>query len=306
VLGYVTINSITTSNEEKMSMVTRTIFIAVLLILPFFSPAYPASSDRIEPIAQVYEVQGKATVKNSADGNIREVQKGCLLGRDDSLTLDRNASIALYFKSGGRKELQAKDTQVLYKVADILPKAEAYGQNVPLFGATRRIDIPQSPVQAAGFFYPQEAVSVDSAPLIEFILFNGSGEEVVLDGALVQIAKGSVVLDSKRFNSLEYGAPYAYQPPKLNGQTEYSVEIRYELQKTLGNVVTISFPLYIAGTSDTASVSRYAPFSDSVYRSFESTTTDYKGRKRTITVLKQLARRNGSPAPVIVVELFIL
>jgi len=229
-----------------------------------------------------------------------------LLGRDDSLILERNASIALYFKSGGRKEITAKDTQALYKVADILPKAEAYGQNVPLFGATRRIDIPQAPVQPSGFFYPQEAISVDSAPLIEFTLFNGSGEEIILDGALVQIAKGSVVLDSKRFNSLEYGSVYAYQSPKLSAQTEYSVEIRYELQKALGNVVTVSFPLYIAGTSDAASVSKYAPFSDPVYRSFESTSTDYKGKKRAITVLKQLARRSGLPAPVIAVELFIL
>ncbi|MFA6217852.1 MAG: hypothetical protein WDL87_09415 [Candidatus Omnitrophota bacterium] len=289
-----------------MSILTRAILLNVLLIFPVFSPAYPASSDSQEPIAQVYEVQGKATVKNSADGIIREVRKGCLLGVDDSLTLDRNALIALYFKNGGKKEVRAKDTQVLHKVSDLLPKAEAYGQSVPLFGATRGINIPEAVSQTAGFFYPQEAIILDSPPLIEFTLFNGPGEEVVLGGALVQIAKGGVVFDSKKFNSLEYGSVYAYQSPKLNVQTEYSVEIRYELQKALGSVMTISFPLYIAGTSDTASGSKYSPFSDSVYRSFESSSTDYKGKKRAITALKQLVRRSGSPVPVIVIELFIL
>jgi hypothetical protein len=283
-----------------MSILTRTILTNVLLIFAVFATAYPASFDKTEPIAQVYEVQGKATVKSSADGNIMEVKKGCLLGRDDSLTLDRNASIALYFKNGGRK-----DTQSLYKVADLLPKVEAYGQSVPLFGATRGIDIPEAASHAAGFFYPQEAIILDSPPLIEFTLFNGSGEVVALGGATVQIVKNSVVLDSKKFNSLEYGSPYVYQSPKLNGQTEYSVELSLELQKTLGNVVAISFPLYIAGISDTALVSKYAPFSDSVYRSFESTSAEYKGKKYTMSLIKQLAIRDESRQPVILIEFFI-
>jgi len=288
-----------------MSILTRTILTNVLLIFLVFATACPASFDKTEPIAQVYEVQGKATVKSSADGNIMEVKKGCLLGRDDSLTLDRDASIALYFKNGGRKEIQAKDTQSLYKVADLLPKAEAYGRSVPLFGATRGIDIPEAASHAAGFFYPQEAIILDSPPLIEFTLFNGSGEVVALGGATVQIVKNSVVLDSKKFNSLEYGSPYVYQPPKLNGQTEYSVELSLELQKTLGNVVAISFPLYIVGISDTALVSKYAPFSDSVYRSFESTSAEYKGKKHTMSLIKQLVIRGESRQPVILIEFFI-
>lgn len=289
-----------------MPILTRTILTNVLFIVPVFATAYPASFDKTEPIAQVYEVRGKAAVKSSADGSIMEVKKGCFLGRDDSLTLDENASIALYFKNGGKKEIQAKNTQALYKVADLMPKAEAYGgQSVPLFGATRGSGIPHAASHLSGFFYPQEAIILDSPPLIEVTLFNGPGEEVVFGGALVQIIKNSVVLDSKKFNSLEYGSPYVYQPPKLDGQTEYSVELKLELQKTPGNVVVISFPLYIAGISDTALVSKYALFSDSVYRSVESTTIDYKGRKRTITLIKQLARRGGSPTPVIVIELFI-
>lgn len=288
-----------------MSILARTILTSGLFILPFFATAYPASFDKTEPIAQVYEVQGKATVNSAADGNIIEVKKGCLLGLDDSLTLDNNASISMYFKNGGRKKIQAKDTQALYKVADLLPKVEAYSQSVPLFGATRGIDIPEAASHSAGFFYPQEAVILDSPPLIEFTLFNGSGEEAALGGAKAQILKNSVILDSKKFNSLEYGSPYVYQAPKLDGQTEYSVELRLEFQKGLGNVVVISFPLYIAGISDKVLVSKYAPFSDSVYRSFESASMDYKGKKRTITLIKQLARVGGSPQPVIVIELFI-
>ncbi len=288
-----------------MNILNCTVFAAVLLISPSFSPAYSASVDKQEPIAQVYEVQGKATANSLADGQIVEVKRGCLLGPDDSLTLDKNASISLYFKNGGRKEIRAKDTQVLYKVADLLPKAQAYGQSVPLFGATRGIGIPEAVSQPAGFFYPQEAIILDSPPLIEFTLFTAPGEEVVLGGATMQIVKGSAVLDSKDFNSLEYGSPYLYQSPKLKGQTEYIVELKLELQRSLGSVVAVSFPLYIAGTSDAALASKYAPFSDSVYRSFESTSTDYKGKKRTIALLKQLARRGGAPAPVIVIEVFI-
>jgi hypothetical protein len=289
-----------------MTIFTRAILTGVLLIFPVFVRAYSASLDKAEPIAQVYEVQGKATVQSSADGTIMEVKKGSLLGGDDSLTLERNASIALYFKNGGRKEIQATDTRSLYKVADLLPKAEAYGRSVPLFGATRGIDNPQAPPHALGFFYPQEAIILDSPPLIEFTLFNGSGEEVVLGGATVQIVKNSVVLDSKKFDSLQYSSPYVYQFPKIDGQADYSVELRLEFQKTLGNIVSISFPLYIAGISDAAFVSKYAPFSDSVYRSVESTSMDYKGKKRAITLIKQLVRRGGSPQPVIVIELFIL
>jgi len=141
--------------------------------------------------------------------------------------------------------------------------------------------------------------------LIEFVLFHGSGEEIALGGATMQIVKGSVVLDSKRFDSLEYGSTYDYGSVKLDGQTEYRVELRLDLLKTLGSVLTVSFPLYIAGSSDGASESKFAPFSDPIYRSVESTSIDHKGKKRAITAFKQLARRGVSLQPVILIELFI-
>ena len=39
-------------------VLTRVTFAAVLLILPFFSAAYPAPADKQAPVAQVYAVQG--------------------------------------------------------------------------------------------------------------------------------------------------------------------------------------------------------------------------------------------------------
>ncbi|MFA5100797.1 MAG: hypothetical protein WC547_07945 [Candidatus Omnitrophota bacterium] len=285
-----------------MSIPTRTVLTVFLLIMPFFSTAYPEPFDKAEPIAQVYEVQGNATVKISADNSIIAVKKGCLLAAGDSLTLDKNASVAMYFKSGGRKEVLAPATRSLYKVADLLPKAEAYNQSVPLFGATR--GLPQAVSQASGFFFPQEAVIVDSPPLVECTLFHGSGEVVAPGKAAMQIVQNSVVVDSKKFNSLGYGVPCVYEPQKLHGQTEYKVELRLELEQGLGNIA-ISFPLYIAGTFDTGSVTKYAPFSDPVYRSVETTAIDHKGKKRAITAIKQLVRRGVPPQPVIVIELFI-
>jgi hypothetical protein len=277
----------------------------VLLILLLFSTAYAASSDKQEPIAQVYEVTGGAMLKSSIDGSISMVKKGCLLAPGDILTFDKGDSIAIYFKNGGRKEVRAKDGQSTFKVADLIPKAQAYNQSVPLFGATRGLDTSPAASNPGSFYYPHEAVILDNPPLIEFILFNGQGEDIVLDGASVQIIRDGKVIDSRKFDSLEYGSSYAYQPPKLSGQTEYSVELRLDLQKTLGNVVTVSFPLYIAGAFDNASVSKYAPFSDTVYRSFESTSIDHNGKKRTITLIKQLVKRGASPQPAVVIELFI-
>jgi len=288
-----------------MPILTRTILTSVLLILPSFATAYPASFDKIEPIAQVYEVKGGAMIKSSLDGSISMVKKGCLLAPGDLLTFDKDDSIAIYFKNGGRKEVRAKDGQSIFKVADLIPKAQAYNQSVPLFGATRGLDTSPATSRPGSFYYPQEALILDNPPLIEFTLFNGQGEEIVLGGASVQIIRDGKVIDSRKFDSLEYGSPYAYEPAKLNGQTEYMVELRLELQKTLGNVLTVSFPLYIAGTSDTASGSKYAPFSDTVYRSFESTSIDHNGKKRTVTLIKQLVRRGASLQPAVVIELFI-
>jgi hypothetical protein len=287
-----------------MSILTRTILAGVLLVFPFFEAAYPASLNKTEPIAQVYEIRGKVTVKSSADGSVMEVKKGCLLGPDDSLTLERDALIAMYLKNGVRKEIRAKDTQVLYKVTDLLPRAEAYGQSVPLFGATRGILPPPASSKMSGFFYPQETVILDSPPSIEFILYHGSGEAVAFGGATVKIVKNNEVVGSGKFSSLEYNFPYVYEPAKLEGQTEYKIELRLELEKSLGNVA-ISFPLYITGISDAGSVSKYAPFSDAVYRSVESTPVDHQGKQRTITAIKQLVRRGASPQPVIVIELYI-
>jgi hypothetical protein len=219
-----------------------------------------------------------------------------LLAPGDILTFDKEDSVAIYFKNGGRKEVRAKDGQSIFKVSDLIPKAQAYNQAVPLFGATRGIDTSPATSRPGSFYYPQEAIILENPPLIEFTLFNGQGDEIVLGGATVQITRDGKVIDSRKFDSLEYGLPYAYQSPKLSGQTEYMVEFRIDLQKVLGNVLTISFPLYIAGSSD---------FSDTVYRSFESTSIDHNGKKRTVTLIKQLARRGATLQPAVVIELFI-
>ena len=288
-----------------MPVLTRAVPVAVLLLMLSSTAAYPASLDRTEPIAQVYEVQGDATVKGSADSRAMLVKKGCLLGPDDFLTLDKNASVSMYFKNGGRKEVRAKDAQTVYKVADLQPGAQAYSQSVPLFGATRGIDIPEAASQPSGFFYPQEAVILDSAPSIEFTLFKGPGDEVAIGRATVQIVKGSEVLESRSFDSLVSGTSCVYQPSRLSSQIEYMVELRLELAKSLGSVVSISFPMYISGISDAGSASKQAPFSDAVYRSVESTSIDHKGKRRTITAIKQISKKGASSVPVIAIELFI-
>jgi len=280
------------------------IFTSVFSILSF-SPAYSATFEKIEPIAQVYEIQGKATVQSSSDGTITEVKKGCLLGREDSLALDKDASVGLYFKNGGRKEIQAKDSRSLYKVADLLPKSEAYAQTVPLFGATRGLEIPEAGPKPLGFFYPQETIILDSPPLIEFKIFNGSGEVVAPAGATVEILKNSVPLYSQKFNGLEYGSSYVYRCPKLKGGAEYNVGIGIDFQEILGSVVSISFPLYIAEVSDNELMSKYAPFGDSLYRSFESIPADYKGKKHAVSFTKQLDIRGEPRQPVILIEFFI-
>ena len=281
-----------------------TILTSVFLMFPVF-PAYPALPEKVEPIAQVYEIQGKVTVKNSSDGKPAQVMKGSLLGKEDSLTLDKNASVGLYFKNSGRKEVQAKQDQLVCKVADLLPQTEAYGQTVPLFGATRGPATLESVSIAGGFFYTQQTIVLDSPPLIEFKIFNGSGEVIVPGGATIEISKNSAVLASQKFDSLGFGSPYAYRCPELKGGAEYNVEITLDLKDVLGNVMSIGFPLYIADFSDKSLESRYASFSDSLYRSFESTSAEYKGKKHTISLIKQLVAGSDSAQPVIVIEFFI-
>jgi hypothetical protein len=112
-----------------------TILAGIFLVLPV-PAAYPAVLGKREPIAQVYEIQGKAMVKDDAiEGKTREIKQGSLLGLEDFLSLDKGSSLGLYFKSGGKKEVQAKNAPSVYKVADLLPQAQAYEQTVPVFGA---------------------------------------------------------------------------------------------------------------------------------------------------------------------------
>jgi hypothetical protein len=291
---------------------TRIILSGAALICLFFLTAFSGLCGMTEPVAQVFDVQGKATLKSAADGKSREVRKGSLLGRDDALTLEKNASIALYFKSGGRKDIPGKDTPSSYKVADLLPETQAYGQSVPLFGATRgrmsgeAADLfPPAVARSPGFFYPRETVILDSLPVIEFTLLRGEGEEIGLNGATVQILKNGAVVDSRKFDGLQYGSACVYQPQKLEVQTEYRVELKFELAQVAGSVVAVSFPLYIAGGDGTAAAAGYGPFGDPVYRSFESANVDHRGRKRAIALIKQLVRRGAASQPVIMIELFI-
>jgi hypothetical protein len=308
-----------------MHILIRAILTGIFFMLPVF-PAYSASLVKAEPLAQVYEIKGRVTVKNSGDGTSAEVKKGYLLGGDDSLTLDKGASVGLYFKNGGKKEVQAKNDQSLYKVADLLPGTEAYGgEEPPDFGATREMappeegpytaeipkvssytaEIPGRGFKTAEFFYPQETIVLESPPLIEFRIYNGSGEGIVPGGGIIGISGNGVMAGSLKFDSLAFGSAYEYRCPKLKGGTEYTAEIDLDLKAALGSGVSISFPFYVAGIPDKSSMSAYRPFSDSLYRSVQSVGSDYKGRKYTVWIIKQLDMRSNAPHPVIVIEFFI-
>ena len=290
--------------RENMLSLIRAIIVIVFLIPPVFQ-AYALTGDKIEPIAQVYEVQGEATLTNASDGEVAELKKGCLVAKEDYLTLERNAAVSLYFKSGGKKEVQAKNEKLSYKVADLMPKVEAYGQTVPLFGATRSRDIQEPNLPAAGFFYPQQTVIVDRPPLIEIRVFGAGDESSFIDGGVIEVLQDGAVMDSREIEGLQFGSVYAYENLKLKGGAEYNVEIELNLQKILGSVMTISFPFYIAEGDDKTSVLKYAPFKDSLYRSFEYTSVDYGGRNRAISLIKQLTTRGESSQPVILIELFL-
>ncbi len=284
-----------------MPVLSRALFMTILTLLA----ACPVSPAQDESVAQVNSVEGRVLVTRSADGSTAEAQKGCLLGKDDSLALEKDAALALYFKSGGRKEVRSQDAPSVRKVSDLMPKAEAYGRSVPMFGASRGLDDPRAPLPAAAFFFPQEAVVLDRPPLVELTVHDGHGGDVALGGATMRVLKDGKVLDSKSFDRLEYGQSYPYGPAKLEGPAEYSVEIRLELGKGNGNVVAAAFPLYISGASDTTAPAPAASFSDQVYRSFESAAIDHQGKKLAMALIKQLVRRDGAPAPVVAVELFI-
>jgi hypothetical protein len=267
--------------------------------------ACPVSLGQEGAVAQVYSVEGRVLVTRSSGGSGLEVQKGCLLGKEDSLALEKAAALAVYFKSGGRKEVRAPEAPAVFKVAALMPRAEAYGRSVPLFGASRGLDDPKAPPADGGFFFPQEAVVLDRPPLVDLTVYSGSGGDIVLGGATVRVLKDGEVLDSKSFDRLEYSATYSYGPAKLEGPAEYSVEVRLELPESAGSVVAATFPLYIAGTSDAGSASGAGPFSDRVYRSFESTVIDHKGKKRAMALIKELVSREGTPAPVVAIGVFI-
>lgn len=288
-----------------MNILTRVAFGGLALLSAFSSPAYPAPIELIEPVAQVYAVQGRVTAGNSAGKGAIEVKKGYFLGREDSLYLDKNSSVSLYFKSGGRKDVRTRDDRAQYKVADLAPRVEAYGQSVPLFGATRGSDARKKACAGVNFFYPQEGIILDAAPLIEFTLFNGSGQSIALGRAVAQIAQAGRILDSREFSKLDYGSAYQYQLPSLDGQAEYKVELKIELPGAAGNALVMSFPLYLTGGSDAAPGSKYAPFSDPVYRSFESASIEHQGKTRTVSLIKQLVKRGEVSSPVVVIELFI-
>ncbi|HNQ51492.1 MAG TPA: hypothetical protein PK107_02570 [Candidatus Omnitrophota bacterium] len=287
-----------------MSILKRHIRTGAFLFITLFLTAYPAFSAQQEPIAQVFDVRGKVTVKSAFDNSTSDVKKGNLLGAGDILTLDTDAQAVIYLKSGGKKELKAQDARTEYKVSDLVSRAEPYSKSAQVFGASRG-QSASSASPAADFFFPQEALILDTPPLIEFTVFHGTGEVIALGTASIQIVKNGAMVDSMRFNNLAYGLPQSCQFPKLEAQTEYRIELRLELQKVLGNVA-ISFPLYIAGIADAGLVLKYGPFSDPVFRSFETAGLNYKGAQRTITAFKQLVTRGPSSRPVVVIELFIL
>jgi hypothetical protein len=258
----------------------------------------------VDPVAQVCDTRGTATFTRSYDGKTMDVKKGDLLGGEDLLTLNKGSSVSLYFKSGGRVDLPGKSEQVSYKISDLNPGTKPYDKTVPVFGATRQVDMTEMLSGKESFFYPQQTIVTDRTPIIEFTLFNVSDAVMVPGGANIVVSGNGSALASGQFDRLEWGASYTYHCPDLKGSAEYQIEIILDLKAVFGEQITVSFPLYITGESPRPSAVAYMPFRDSFYRSCESTGTVSASSNRTLWILKRLDTRENQPQPVIVIEFF--
>jgi hypothetical protein len=276
------------------------ITVCAILIMPGLG-AYAQEPPKIEPIAQVYEVQGEVTVKSQgSEGNI-VVEKGILLSKDDILNLKEGASVGLYFKDGGRRELKAEGKSQSFEMRNLLPKREAYEGKALAFGATRGIST--SAVQT--FFYPQRTVVVNSLPLIEFTVFNGSGQAFEIPQAIVSVSDENKVVDSTKFSNLALEAPYTYFFKNLGRGREYGMEIQLEIKEIPDRPIVFNSKFYVADIPDKSSLSQYRSFGDPLYRSAEFISADYEGRTYKFWFLKHLEFKEDKDQPIILIEIFI-
>lgn len=265
---------------------------------------YSQQSGKHESIAQVYKVSGKVTVTRSADGQTTDMQKGVLLGSEDSITLMRDAVVGLYFKDGGKREILGEERTVTYRVGDLLLKEEAYQKKVPVFGATRGIDAEDTDASSDSFFYPRETVIVDYPPLVELVLFGQTGL-VSVSGLTVKIMDKDKVLDKKSFHDPALSDLYSYSCPDLQRGRQYDLQIEMRIKEIPDATLAFTSSFYLTDEADKSSQSAYEPFSDSMHRSLESVSTGYRGKKYKFWFLKHLGFKKGNHQPVISVEILV-
>lgn len=274
----------------------------------FMIPArgvYAAADAKAKPIAQVYEVQGDATVQRLPEGNKAKVEQGLLLASDDLLTVANGAAVGLYFKDGGKKSLKAQEGLLTSRVGDLVPKREAYQSTAVAFGTTRGITHANAAIGALALFYPQENLVLPSEPAIELAILDGSDGALKIDKVAMQISEGKKVVSSKTLDDLKLGVPYRYTCEKLDSGKEYNAEIKLGIAGISGEAMTFSFNFFIAPRPDSASISACAPFNDTVYRSLESTSINYKGRAYSFWFIKSLQSKSDTAQPVISADIIV-
>ncbi|MDD5085491.1 MAG: hypothetical protein PHE61_05555 [Candidatus Omnitrophica bacterium] len=280
------------------------VFSCAMFMIPAHR-AYAATDVKAKPIAQVYEVQGDVVVQRLSEGNKTKVEQGVLLGSDDLLIFENGAAVGLYFKDGGKKNLKAQEGLLTCKVGDLVPKREAYQNTAVAFGTTRSVTHANAAVGALTLFYPQENLILASEPAIELAILDGSDGDLKIGKVAVQVSEGKKVISSKTLDDLKLGVPYAYTCEKLDSGKEYNAEIKLGIAGISGEAMTFSFNFFIAPKPDSASVSACVPFSDTVYRSLESTSVNYKGRAYSFWFIKSLRLKSDTAQPVISADIII-
>jgi len=289
--------------ESEVAMNKKIFLLALISLSILMVPAREASA-KIEPIAQAYEVQGSVMVKRAAGGEDIKVKKGFLFSSEDMLTLKKGASLGLYFKDGGKAEIKAEWQPLSCKVVDLMPEREPYDKIVATFGATRGIDISNIGISDQAFFYPQEIIVINSPPLVEVTVFDGTADGLNIPRAVIQFSENDTLLYSKNLSDVTADSLYTYACGKLGAGKEYGMEIRLEIT---GIPETIAFTtdFYVADTPHADSISEYGSFEDAAHRSFESTSIKVEDKAYKLWVIKRLGFKENKTQPVISIEIFI-
>ncbi len=230
----------------RLSLLLVVSGLAALWALPVRAEGVPAAG---VPVAQVFRVEGTATVRVVGAARAVPLLRGAVLHAEDRIEVKRGAEVGLYYRQGGRQLLRAGSRSLSGTVAALAPSLTPYRGSSVSFGATRDGETGIVAGAATTESRPMETLILSSAPQVTVTWRGEASDAAGAERIVLRVLFRDSVVAAASVVEPAPGASLSLVVPALRSGDDYRFEVMVFPDNVGAAPCLHAIPVYILAPS---------------------------------------------------------